>query len=548
MRPGTGDFCRKAVMMNQWKREREQFLKDCEHAVRISRESLRRLMEDNKDTEYGRKYGFAEVKSTEDYQRQVPISDYLDYEEAIARMKEGKDGILTSYEVKHYILTSGSTGKPKKIPLTKEALSRCISPIYYAAYGHVPGIESGKYLHLSVFRMEPPAPETETILSAAYFRELYDRGTFCLEDRYLGGTGLLFSKEVGAVPYVKLWIALSSPEMAGIQAFFLYDILLFLRYFEENWQQMLQDLTCRRIPEELPLSDSVRRELLRLPAPEKAWIERVESESRSGFTGIVGRLWKEMKFVSGVGGSTFTAQEPMLRAYLGEVPVHYFTYAASECMMGITTRMESTDNVLIPRSGFYEFLPYEKEGDQRPRCIEELEVGEYYELLVTNFSGLYRYRLNDVVQVTGFCGQAPMLKICFRKNQAINIAGEKMDLQTISLAVELLAEKCGVRILEYSVYDEKNLLPGRYQCFVETDGDIPRPDAGQILDRILMEQNEDYKDLRGLGLIGEASVHRVQKGTHPECRRRFLAEQSNVKPLQYLTDQRLVAFMKERIC
>ncbi|MCI8585472.1 MAG: GH3 auxin-responsive promoter family protein, partial [Lachnospiraceae bacterium] len=233
---------------------------------------------------------------------------------------------------------------------------------------------------------------------------------------------------------------------------------------------------------------------------------------------------------------------------LGEVPVHYFTYAASECMMGITTRMESTDNVLIPKSGFYEFLPYNKEGDQRPRCMEELEVGAYYELLVTNFSGLYRYRLNDVVQVTGFCGQAPVLRICFRKNQAVNIAGEKMDLQTISLAVELLARECGVRILEYSVCDEKSLLPGRYQCFVETDEDLHRSDAGRMLDRILMEQNEDYKDLRGLGLIGEASVHRVRKGTHLECRRRFLAGQSNLKPLQYLTDQRLVAFMKERIC
>ena len=81
---------------------------------------------------------------------------------------------------------------------------------------------------------------------------------------------------------------------------------------------------------------------------------------------------------------------------------------------------------------------------------------------------------------------------------------------------------------------------------METDEDFCRPDAGRILDRILMEQNEDYKDLRGLGLIGEASVYRVQKGTHPECRRRFLAGQSNLKPLQYLTDQRLVEFMRER--
>ena len=550
MRPGTGGFCdrKERLDMNEWEKGREQFLKECEQASRISRRNLQCLMEDNKNTEYGRKYGFASVRDAEDYQRQVPLSDYSDYEEAIDRMMQGEERILTAYEVKHYIMTSGSTGRQKRIPLTKEALGRCISPIYYAAYACVPGIDTGRYLHLSVFRMEPPVPESATILSAAYFRELYDRGGFSLDERYLGGTKLLFSKGVGEVPYVKLWIMLSSPEMAGIQAFFLYDVLLFFRYFEENWQRVLRDLTNRRIPRELPLSDSVREALLQLPVPEKEWTAKVERECSKGSAGIAGRLWPGMKFASGVGGSTFAAQEPMLRAYLGEVPIHYFTYAASECMMGITTRLESTENVLIPGSGFYEFIPYGKKGDERPRCMEELEAGAYYELVVTNFSGLYRYRLGDVIKVTGFCGQAPVVEVCFRKNQAVNIAGEKTDLQTISRAVELLAGECKVRIVEYSVYDDKSLLPGRYQCFVETDAEFDTSEAGRILDRILMQQNEDYRDLRGLGMIGEAKVCRVQSGTHPECRRRFLAGQSQLKPLQYLTDQKLIAFMKERIC
>ena len=362
--------------MNEWESARERFLEDCRDAVRISRENLRRLMEDNKDTEYGRRHGFAAIRDAEEYQRQVPLSDYRDYEEEVARMEQGEERVLTAYEVKHYIMTSGSTGRQKRIPLTKEALGRCIFPIYYAAYACIPGMDAGKYLHLSVFRMEPPVPERDTILSAAYFRELYDRESFQLEERYLGGTRLLFSKGMGDVPYGKLWVMLSSPEMAGIQAFFLYDILLFFRYFEENWRRVLEDITYRRIPREAPLSDSVREALLALPVPQEGWLERVERECAAVFAGILGRLWPGVKFVSGVGGSTFAAQEPMLRAYLGEVPVHYFTYAASECMMAITMRLESKENVLMPRSGFYEFIPYEKEGDGRPRTIEELETGE----------------------------------------------------------------------------------------------------------------------------------------------------------------------------
>lgn len=532
--------------MNQWKEAIEQFEKDCAHAVEISQENLRKLMEDNQHTVYGKQYHFSEVKDAASYQQLVPISEYEHYAEEIIRMEQGEEQVLTAYDVKHYIMTSGSTGKQKRIPLTKEALRRCVLPIYYAAYACVPGIEQGNLLHMSVFRMQLPDKEKHTILSAAYFRELHDEGTFALKERYLGGEELLFSKEIGIVPYVKLWIAFSYPELHGIQAFFLYDILLFLRYLEENWEHVLKDIKTRQIPEELPLSKAVRKAMLVLPSPDEQWLETIQTECKKGFSGIVKRLWKKIQFVSGVGGSTFAAQEPMLREYLGEIPIHYFTYAASEGMIAITTQVESLQNVLMPRSGFYEFIPYGKGSDERPRTIEELEVGAYYEILITNFSGLYRYRLNDVLKVTGFYGQAPVFEICFRKNQAINIAGEKMDLQTISKAMDLLAQRCRLQILEYSVYDEKALLPGRYQCFVELTGEL-HIEACQIFDKILMELNEDYEDLRGLGLIGEPMVYQVPMGTHLACKERFMAAQSNRKPLQYLTDPKLVEFMKERI-
>lgn len=532
--------------MNQWQKNLEQFLEDCKHAVQISRDNLQTLLRDNQDTVYGRRYRFEEITDTISYQTQVPISDYADYTKEITRMEQGEEGVLTVYPVKHFILSSGSTGIQKRIPLTKEALDRCIAPIYYAAYACVPGIDTGKYLHLSVFRMNLSDIEKDTILSAAYFRELHDRENFALNERYLGGEELLFSKEIGNVPYVKLWTMLSSPEMAGIQAFFLYDILLFFKYFEENWKSVLQDIKERKIPEDLLLSKRVREAMLRIPAPKADWIERVEQTCSQGFKGILSRLWEKMQYISGVGGSTFFAQEAMLRYYLGNIPIHYFTYAASEGMIAITKELESIENVLIPRSGFYEFIPYGKDSDNRVRCIEELEVGAYYEILVTNFSGFYRYRLNDVIKVTGFCGQAPVFEVCFRKNQAINIAGEKMDLQTISKAVDLLAKKCKIQVLEYSVYDEKALLPGRYQCFIETSKDKGES-LSDIFDQILMELNDDYKDLRELGLIGKAIVSQVHTGTHLQCKERFMAKQSNRKPLQYLTDPEIVAFMKERI-
>ncbi len=539
-----------------WQQEQAAFYKDCEKAAELSRENLKRLMEDNQDTVYGKAHSFEKVKTPEDYKEYVPVTDYADYEDFVRRMEAGEEKVLTAYEVKHYIMTSGSTGSQKRIPITTESLKRCIRLLYYTSYACVPGIEEAKILHMSVFRMELPKVERDTILSVAYFGALHDEGGCELNERYLGGEALLFEKGIGNVPYVKAWIALLSPEMTGIQSIFMYDILVFFRYFEENWEQILKDVRERHIPKELPLSDSAREALLALPAASKEWLEKVESECRRGFSGIGKRLWKHLSFASGISGSTFFVQEAALRRYLGDVPLHYFAYAASECMMGITTELESMENILMPRSGYFEFLPYingEESDVRQAKTMEELEVGERYEILLTNFSGLYRYRLNDVVEVTGFCGQAPKLKVGFRKNQAINIAGEKMDLQLLSRGVEELAKKYGLCLYEYSVMDDKSLLPGRYQCFLEAGEIKGRADMEKLLgldeafDDILGGLNEDYQDLRRLGLIGVPRVFGVVPGSHNDCKKRFGKKQAQNKPLQYLIDPEVIGFMKERI-
>uniref|UniRef100_UPI0040579EDA GH3 family domain-containing protein n=1 Tax=Agathobacter sp. TaxID=2021311 RepID=UPI0040579EDA len=211
-------------MKNTWQTELDSFYEDCKHAIPISHKNLQKLMKDNQNTEYGTKYHFSEITNIHTYQNQVPISDYSDYQPYIERMVQGEEQLLTAYEVKHYIHTSGSTGLQKKIPLTQEALNRCVNPIYYASYGDISGIEMGKYLHMSVFRMELPKAETETILSAAYYRELHDRGTYHLEERYLGGEALMFTTGIGNIPYVKAWIALSSPEIAAMHRINLCNI------------------------------------------------------------------------------------------------------------------------------------------------------------------------------------------------------------------------------------------------------------------------------------------------------------------------------------
>ncbi|MCD8325689.1 MAG: GH3 auxin-responsive promoter family protein [Lachnospiraceae bacterium] len=534
---------------NRWKQEAANFTNDCQHAAELSREILRKLMRDNQNTEYGRNHHFEEVKTVEDYQRLVPVTEYSDYTDAVDRMRAGEDNILTAYPLKYFLLTSGSTGVQKRIPLTEEALSRALDPVWYACHGNTPGIDQGKHLVLSVFRTDLEQPEPETLLSIAFHRQLHERGGHELERWVLGGEDLLFSKEIGNIPYVKLWILFSSPQTVGIQSVFLYDALLFFCFFEEYWREVLQDVERHQVSELIPLGPKVREALLALPRPGSEWLLHIRRECEAGFAGIMKRIWPDFQWLSGIGGSTFSAQEPVLRSYLGEgVQLHYFMYTASECFMGIALGPETREYVLLPRGGYFEFIPWNpSDQDTRIRTMEELEPGQEYEILVTNFSGLYRYQLGDVIRVTGFYGQAPMFEVGFRKNQAVNVAGEKTDMKIVTMAMERLAARMDIRIFEYSICDDKSQLPGKCLCFLEAEGEDERfQELDAVLDEILWELNDDYRDLRELRMILPPEVCRVHHGTHRECREKFSKKQSHSKPIHYLTDPKVIAFMKEK--
>lgn len=47
---------------------------------------LMKILKDNKDTEYGRKYGFADIHSVREFQEKVPVSVFDDYADYILRM------------------------------------------------------------------------------------------------------------------------------------------------------------------------------------------------------------------------------------------------------------------------------------------------------------------------------------------------------------------------------------------------------------------------------------------------------------------------------
>lgn len=91
--------------------------------MRYNTELLMRMLDDNKDTEYGRKYGFADIKSVAEFQERVPLTTFDDYAGYVYRMTEGgESGLISAYNIAHYAKTSGTMGNPKRVPVSDRAM------------------------------------------------------------------------------------------------------------------------------------------------------------------------------------------------------------------------------------------------------------------------------------------------------------------------------------------------------------------------------------------------------------------------------------------
>ena len=66
--------------------------------MEVQKKLLLDLLQEHKDTEYGRKYGFADIHSIEEYQRRVPLTEYSDYVSYIDRLTENGEEILISVQ------------------------------------------------------------------------------------------------------------------------------------------------------------------------------------------------------------------------------------------------------------------------------------------------------------------------------------------------------------------------------------------------------------------------------------------------------------------
>jgi hypothetical protein len=168
------------------------FKRDLAHVQPCQDKLLMKMLEKNRDTVFGRKYGFKGIRNTADYQKTVPLSVYEDYEEYLDDLAKGKKNVLTAGSVLLFEPTGGSTKGPKYIPYTREAKAQfntAIEAWIWDLSGEFPGAMRGR----AYWSISPALNTIKEKLGKI-------RVGFEEDAEYLGPMSKLISRHVMAVP------------------------------------------------------------------------------------------------------------------------------------------------------------------------------------------------------------------------------------------------------------------------------------------------------------------------------------------------------------
>lgn len=496
----------------------------CETAVKTSEELLMKIVRDNADTEYGKANHFGDVKNIEDYKRLVPFSTYDDYAGYIARMIDGEENLITTYPIIHYAISSGSVGVPKKIPVSQDTVklySEYSANLMFSLVGDYYREKFGKKLKKGkgLYAMEakqkklkngiPVGPISAT--SLGHVKQF-------LPYLFSSPIEVIFAEGKMDMKYMKIRYAMEEKNLIYMVSAFMTALVDLMHYMEVNWEMLLHDIETGTIDASINMAPELRTKMENNLRPNPVRAKELRAIFEQGFEEpIIPRVWPKMEWVSAIGTGGFADYTIKMRKYLGEIPIYFSVYGASESLMAVARYMEEGEFVLLPQSGFYEFIPVDAEDENVTCTIDQLETGKDYEIVITNTSGFYRYKIKDVIRVTGFHKESPKIKFVYRKNQMISIAGEKTNDEAVAWAISELKKAVGCEVLDYSIYADTDVEPGRYVVFAETEK--PITDTSHEVCRDLIEEklgiaNPSFGKKIQTNVLGRTELHYVQSETY----------------------------------
>lgn len=327
-------------------------------AEAIQDKVFHKLVENASDTEWGKKYDYAHIRTYADFQR-VPVQTYEDVKGYVDRMRHGEKNVLWPGRVIWYAKSSGTTNdKSKFIPVSKDGLRHV----------HYQGGTDAVALYLR------SNPESKFFSGKGLILGGSHSPNYNVKDSLVGDLSAILIQNIN--PLVNL-IRVPSKEIA------------LLSEFEEKVERIA----------ETTIHENVTN-LSGVPSWMLAVIKRILEKTGAKH---LNEVWPNLE-VFFHGGVCFTPYREQYKQLIPSDKMHYMeTYNASEGFFGLQNDLSDPAMLLmIDYDVFYEFIPLEEIDNPHPTIVPltGIETGRNYAIVISTSCGLWRYILGDTVKFT----------------------------------------------------------------------------------------------------------------------------------------------------
>ena len=467
---------------------------------------LQRLLYQNRDTHFGKKHRFSEIRNYAEFQQHIPVQTYDSLRPYVEEQRLTGAKALTAESPKFYAQTSGTTGEPKYIPITPTTLkshSDEQSLFSYLQYRTCPEAFAGKALGIMGAAVEGELDSGHAVGSVS--GHLYQSLPKMIQSRFVLLPAVSSISNYDLKYLVILRLALAEPNITYAGSPNPSTFLRLLNVLNEQREVLIQSLVTGKLDEIESLDIALRTQLERKFRPDPARAAAIGSLAELTFANV----WPQLKLVTTwTGGSCGIALTALREKLPPKTKVMELGYQSTEFRGSIALQAETSAGLPPLHHHFFEFVAQSLWDNNTPEflTIDQLTLHQTYYVIVTNTSGLYRYFMNDLVKVDGFFNATPLLSFVQKGRGVTNLTGEKLYEAQVIDAVKDISVKLGLISSFYILAADE--ISMSYQLFIQANPSTPINHVifSSLLDEKLSTLNIEYKAKRDSGRLTPLST------------------------------------------
>ncbi|MFP4557289.1 MAG: GH3 auxin-responsive promoter family protein [Bacteroidales bacterium] len=437
----------------------------------------------------------------------LPLTTWEDYTPYIRKIVTRSNGLLTSERVLLFEPTSGTTSATKYVPYTKSLkneFANAIKPWLFGLYITWPKL----FVSTQYWSISPATNQAE-------HSDLGIPIGFEQDSEYLGGGLSAIQNYIMVVPdriknvsdsqnwaYITAFYLLSDKKLGLISVWHPSFLTILIKSIQENYLQLVSDIKKGSISIE---TYQFKRFSAGSIKPNRRRAEQLESLDINT-QGVFEKIWPRLQVISCWAD---TPEEPCLNQLKKIFPTTYIQAKGLIATEGIISfPFGKRWGIPAYRSHYLEFIDLRT---KKLKALHQLNVGQKYEVVITTSGGLYRYKLNDIVQVTGMGKfRLPFFRFMHKSNYVSDIRGEKVSLHQVDGIFHLIFDKYdAINFLMLAPVIEENLA--FYSCIINVDNPAQFPFRNLVSDIELgLRENYHYNYARELNQLQKLRVFLTQ--------------------------------------